>query len=821
MIVAVALGVALFVSSFTSISGIRASIVRNAKEAAGNAQWRVSRGGGRGVPEDLLGRIRSTPNVVAAPFLNSSVTLLRPRAGKLVVVGVDMGSDSMLRLYGSKRALDPAALARMVLTPGSILITRQFADRYRLKARDKVRVGAPEGASELSIAGFFDDPGAASAVEGQIAFMELHQAQAMVKATGLLDYIDVAGVSQSELKKAAPGFVVEPVTALSPAAQDALAQMESLYGLSLVAMLIGCFVIFGSVQVTVLERIKEIATFRAIGASRGQVVGALLVEWLLVGLIGSGLGIFTGAWLATSMLRIAMSTVNAMVPVVKGATAEMTPSAAAGGFVVGVVTVLFAAMLPAISSVRESPLLSLKPHMYRLKNRQALGFWLGVPLLAAGLGLCALVGVSLVTSLAGIVLAFLGLAFAMPFAVTFAAGRLKRVAGARLGFPGFLATDNVHKAPQRTGLNVIALGGALGIMVATSSLVQGLGTSTRRWIHNTLPFDLAVTASDLGTSVYSSETIPDSLVPRIRNLNGVTHVYRVRKSFARHDTGDVMVIGIETRQYLEAHRRKGTSDWARPIAENQEALLDGSGAFASENFLALNHLRIGESFKLTTPSGERSFRILGSVEDYSWPRGTIVTDLETVRRLWKDPNLSYIDVQVDRPERMAEVRANIGELTRDQYALFIFDRNQIVKVADDVLQQTTAVANVQVWLAALIGFLGIGNSLAMSVLQRKREIGLLRAVGMSRRQLQQTVIAEALLVSIASGVMGMAGGLVGGWIPLRYFTFSVTGYLFPLVIPWAHMGIVFACAIVIGLIASILPMRQASAIPVLSAIAYE
>jgi putative ABC transport system permease protein len=170
---------------------------------------------------------------------------------------------------------------------------------------------------------------------------------------------------------------------------------------------------------------------------------------------------------------------------------------------------------------------------------------------------------------------------------------------------------------------------------------------------------------------------------------------------------------------------------------------------------------------------------------------------------------------------MPEVRARIAEITKDQYSVFVFDRNQIVAVADDVLRQTTAAADVQVWLAALIGFLGIGNSLAMSVLQRQREIGLLRAVGMSRRQLRATVSAEALLIAIASGLLGMGGGLLGGWLPLRYFTFNITGYLFPLTIPWGHMALVFGSSLVIGLLASILPMSQASKVPVLTAISYE
>jgi putative ABC transport system permease protein len=192
-----------------------------------------------------------------------------------------------------------------------------------------------------------------------------------------------------------------------------------------------------------------------------------------------------------------------------------------------------------------------------------------------------------------------------------------------------------------------------------------------------------------------------------------------------------------------------------------------------------------------------------------------------MRRLWRDTGVTYSDLQVADPSRMDAVRAEIADVTREQYTAFVFDREQIVAVADDVLRQSTAAADVQVWLAALIGFLGIGNSLIMSVLQRRREIGLLRAVGMSRRQLQATVAVEALLVGVAAGVLGMAGGLVGGWLPLRYFTFSVTGYLFPLMIPWSHMAVVFVAALLIGLLASLIPMRQAAQVPVLSAIAYE
>ena len=127
----------------------------------------------------------------------------------------------------------------------------------------------------------------------------------------------------------------------------------------------------------------------------------------------------------------------------------------------------------------------------------------------------------------------------------------------------------------------------------------------------------------------------------------------------------------------------------------------------------------------------------------------------------------------------------------------------------------------QGWLAAIIGFLGIGNSLVIGVLQRQREIGLLRAVGISRQQLQLTVAIEAMLIGIGAGLLGIAGGLVGGWLPLRHFTFAVTGYLFPIVIPWTEMAEVFVLAILIAVAAAIVPARRIAQVPVLTSIAVE
>ncbi|HWD40344.1 MAG TPA: FtsX-like permease family protein [Fimbriimonas sp.] len=821
MIFAVALGVALFVSSYVSIGGIEESIHRSSRAVAGNAKWMVTGSGAGGVPKSLLERIRQIPGAVAAPFMKASVMIPGKDAVKLEIWGVDTQTDSMLRLFGNQQEIGVDTMARMALMPQSVVISEAFAASRNLRQGSTIHVATRSGPADLSVAGAVHESPAMKLLGEDVAFMDLHQAEALFGQQGRLDTIQVAGVPADELKAVAKGYQVRDVDTLSPEARDALLRVQSLYGLSLVAMLIGCFVVFSSVQVTVLERMKELATFRAIGAPRSQLLAAILLEWLIVGLIGSVAGVLLGVALSSVILHAVIGAVNSMFPIVANAQPAMSQSSFVIGVAVGLFTVLAAAAVPALAAIRESPLLALRPHTYRLKHRQAAAFWIGVPVLALGLGLSF--SGTYVRTLIAIVLSFLGLALLMPQAVLTAAALARTITSRLFGFSGFLATDNLRKAPQRTAFNVIALGGALAIMVATAAVVDGLTTATHKWIRASLPFDISVTASGLSNSVYSEETIPRSLLSKAAQLPGVSWVYGVRKSFAPFRGDEIMVVGIQTRDYLEAHRRKGSLWWAHLIADpdNQREFLAGRGIFASENFIALTGLHVGDAIDLPTPSGTKRFRILGEIEDYSWPRGLLVTDLDVMCRLWKSSKLTYVDIQLSDPSQLAAMQSKVTKMTSDDYAAEVINRSQILGIADDVVRQSTSAADAQVWLASIIGFLGIANSLIIGVLQRQREIGLLRAVGMSAGQLRRTVAIEALLIGIGAGLIGIVGGLLGGWLPLRHFTFVVTGYLYPIVVPWAEMAKVFVCAIVIAVLAAIVPIRRVAQVPVLTSITVE
>ena len=816
VVVAIALGVALFVSSYSSIRGIDASIRGSARTIAGNAEWIVSGSGPGTVPNNLLGRIRHETGAIAAPFLKASISMRSPLRKQLQVWGVDTETDTMAKFFGGDAMPSIDSVMQLMVVPNAVLVPQELFNT--LKGAKTLSVVTRSGKSTLYVVGAIPDSIVSRALGGSLAFMNIDEAERLFGQPRMADFLEVSGVSRTRLQEISPGFAVRHAGVLSAPAQDALQRIQSLYALSLIAMLIGGFAVFTSVQVSFLERMKEIATFRAIGASRLQLLSAILVEWLIVGAIGAVLGVFVGLGLATVVVRYVAVETNAVMSIIENARPEMDWTTFALGAGSGLAIVFIAVSFPAIAAICESPLLALKPHTYRLRSRQGWAFGIGLILFSVGLVLSS--SGSYAQTLVSIALSFFGLGLILPRAVMFLAKAMRGLLARVAGFAGFLAVDNLQKAPQRTAFNVIVLGGALIIMVATAVVSKGLAQSIHSWIRSSLPFDVTVSSTDFAGGLYGEETVPASLLKRIARLPGVAFSYGVREATANVYDNDVLILGVPVSRYIEAHRRKGSLAWVKDLSrpQNVRQLEQGTGAFVSDNFEALTGSQVGGELNVPTPSGERSFRILGTFEDYSWPRGLVLLDLGVMQHLWKSDRLSYIDIQAVNTARRGDFATQISEDIRADTNADVFPRDYLLSVSDSVLAQSTAAADMQVWLAAVIGFLGIGNSLLVGVLQRQREIGLLRAMGMSRRQLQRTTALEAAIIGVGAGLLGAVGGVIGGWLPLRHFTFAVTGFLYPLVVPWWSVLEAVVAGVIIAVVAALIPIKRVSEVPVLESI---
>ncbi|MCC2670642.1 MAG: hypothetical protein K0Q72_3113, partial [Armatimonadetes bacterium] len=534
-LVAVALGVALFVSSRTMITSARASMQETVRSLAGSAEWQVTRGRSLGVEEALAERIRAVPGAIAAPVIQASVPLRAPKGGTLLLLGVDFSSDSLLRLYRfeGKAATSPEQFAMMAFVPNGIVVARSFAARYGLAAGSPVQVETKDGLRTLLVTGVLADEGPARVMNGSFAVMELHAAQALFGRPGFVDRIEVAHVPRERLQSLCPGCSVLPAARAGSMTEDALARIESLVAISVIGLLVGLFIIYNSVQISVVQRLKEIGTLRALGATRRQVLGLFLLEWTALGLLGSAAGIALGWALARVLLRTAGRSLNAIVPLLDFHQVVLTPDTAVAGLALGCGTAFAAAFLPAWGATRISPVELLRSHGYRLAHGYGAAAAAGALMMAIGLGLTALIRFSTTAGLVSIALVFTGLALVLPQLLLWAARAARPLLQRLFRLEGYLAADNLAKFPQRTALTAVTLGGALAMMVATATLVGGFQVATAQARSETFPFDFAIMATDLSSgSIYSGRAVPARLLEEVRRVPGVELAYGIRTVFA-------------------------------------------------------------------------------------------------------------------------------------------------------------------------------------------------------------------------------------------------------------------------------------------------
>ncbi|MDR3691207.1 MAG: FtsX-like permease family protein [Fimbriimonas sp.] len=823
VILSLALGVAIFVSSYESIVAAQNSIEASAKTMAGKTKWQVSRGRFLGIEEALVERIRRIPNAIAAPIIESTVSTAAPHGHSFLLIGLDLDSDSLMKLYGGEVGDDLSSIVALKMSPSSVLVPMAYARKFGLRQGAWMTLQTNAGPKRVVVAGLLRNPRMALAAGGSVGFMELHAAQDVLGTLGLVDRIDVAGVSRADLMVACPQCQVVPPGQLSSAAGDALGRIHSLLGVSVIALLVGVLLIYNSVQVSVLERLKDIAIIRAVGATKLQVFAFLLAEWFVIGLVGSTAGIGLGYLLAYELIEYTKRTVNSMVPLIGEAHVSIDPAFVAAGLVVGIGTALIAAFFPIWTAAHVRPLEILRPYTFRRKHRYFAAACAGIAICVVGNFIIADASMSMAVGLCVTGMVFLGVALLFP-QVVLGLSALGRPWLVKIRRPEpYLALDGLIKTPHRTAFTIMTFGCALAMTVATETLVEGFRVSTGQWMNSAFPFDISIVGNDLASSVYGNSTLAVSSLTGVRQVPGVSLAYGVRQLLTPFKGADVMAIGVDTQDYLDARKARQLGDWPSNFGEPgiKSAFTGGSGAFVTANFEALYHLHKGDRMTFVSPSGPVELKVLSVIDDYSWSHGAIIVDRELLKKRWRDDLLSYIDVSIARGASLDDVKGRVAiEAGKDRSA-FAYDRREIRQVTDSVLEQAVQMANLQAMIAVVIGMLGIVNAIWIGVMNRRREIALWRCIGVSRRQVTRIILFEGLFVSVVAAVLGALGGLYGGWVPLRIFSFEITGYIYPMVVPWLHVLAVAALALVLGLLAGLPPALHAAKLPILDAIGYE
>lgn len=576
----------------------------------------------------------------------------------------------------------------------------------------------------------------------------------------------------------------------------------NLRAMSLLALLVGTFLIYNTMSFAVLQRRRLLADLRTLGATRRELLGEVLGEAALLGLVGGVAGLVLGLFAAEFLVQRVTRTLNDMYFVLTVTRFSVSPVALLRGLLLGIAASLLAALPAALEAASVRPSFAQRRSGLETRARR----WvpglslLGLVLGAAGTGLMNLPGSGLIIAIAGIFLLLAGYALLTPAALLLLARLLARVPLT----PVRLAVRGVSAALSRTGAATAALAVAVATAVGIGLMVESFRHTVDDWLKQLLPADLYVMRpSEPGQP---SPPLPPELVEAAARLPGVAAHSLGRLISIESLVGRIEVLAIQPNLPERPNFRFKSADdlavWRRFMAE--DVLL------VSEPFATRHALKAGDSLALATPEGERDFPIAGVFFDYRSDQGLALLRREVYARLWHDSSATSMGLYLAGGASTEEVRRQLLDLAKEAGALSIRSNREIRAASMEVFRRTFAVTEVLRLLAIGVAFIGILSALLALQLERTREFAILRALGLTPRQLAGLVLAQTGFLGFCAGLLALPLGLLLAWALVAVINLRSFGWSMELTVPAGLLGQAPVLALVAAVLGGVYPAFRAA-----------
>ncbi len=775
------------------------------------------------MPASTLDKVKATPGVqVAEGSVSTSGTLLDKQGKPLKSNGPPtlIVSGSTEKIF---ETLDYVSGDRPQ-TADEVAIDRGTAKQEDFKVGDTVTVSADQPAKQYKVSGIATLDGKDNLGGAKLVVMTLPEAQRMTGHDGY-DSISIStgGKNADQVKASLQQSLGKDFTVRTgeEAAKQQAQDLSDALGFIRIALLIfagvsllvGGFLIFNTFTVTVAQRTKEFALLRVLGASRGQVMRSVLIETFAVGLVASIIGVLAGIVVApglAALLKAGGVDLGVDGVVIKFSTIVI-------GLAIGLLATMISGFVPARRATRIEPVTAMRdavtPGIGHLRTRRIVGslglmvvglavLFLGLFGSASGGAAASLVGV-------GALLMMFGFAFIAPVLVR----PLARVLGAPLartqGLTGVLARENAIRQPQRTAVTAAALMVGLALVVLVAVFAAGLSKSIDKAIDDQVLASLVVQNTD------GFNPIPAGVSQTVSQLPGVTAAsnFAFGIGIPKGDTGTAAVNGIDPKTFGDVVKL----DWNEGSAATIAGMTDGD-VVVEADWAKGHDLKVGDTATFLTPLGKNeSYKIIGTFNSQAGLTSDILLTNATLQKNWDVHQIAFVMAAAEPGTNQDQLAAAADK------ALAPFPQADALTIQEFKDKQSANINGLVnlvyglLLLSVIVALLGIVNTLALSVHERTRELGMLRAVGMSRRQVRRMVRAESVITAGIGAILGIVLGVIFALVISR--PLASQGFVFTL--PIGRLIVFFVLAAIAGVVAAIPPARRASKVDVLRAVTTE
>jgi putative ABC transport system permease protein len=815
------LGIAVGVSAILATAIVSESLFdsfrREIEATAGSADLQLVNGS-IGVPEELLERVAAVSGVsIAAPLVEGFVSLANDEGDMLAVFGLDLLKDDLHRSQLPRSAIQIIDETEFLNQPDSIALSRSFAVERGYDLGDDFWVLTPYGRKKLVVRGLVASTGPASLFGGMVALMDIYPAQLLLGKVDRLDRIDVRlteGASQEavtdELRSLVrgSGFVQETVAGGTHVGKLLFSVRVALALASLVGAVVGLFVIYHTVTVSIGQRRRDIALLCALGVPARTILLWLFMEAAILGAIAAVFGAVFGVALARVSLDVVGAVTAAWVRLpIEGIVLSPSVLVIAVGTAL---TITFAATLLPVWSTLSQPtarLLHLLPEVRPAKRGTAGATAAAFAcLLTAGALLLAaprsLPYLPLVTFIFFVnCLALLSFALFSPLGAAWL-GRLAHWLGARgRGLQLLLAGGAIERNPFAPVAVVAAIVMGLGWTLADAALVDSFKHSWLKWLDEHYQSDLVVTAGPASISLLTYPPVAGDLVDRISQIPGVRAAQGLRTIEILFDSRPTVVQGID---WSERGLPMLDDSWE----DAAPRFWSGEGVVVSENLAHKSSLKPGDVISVATSGGEWQVPVLGIFSDFQGggDLGSIAVSREEYQRRWEDTLVSKIRVWT-HPGKVGDVRREIHRRYGQTHGVHAMTFAQAREAVTDLIENVFTLTYALVLIALFVSFVGVTNFLMSAILDRRVELRTLEAVGVSARTVARTLMSEGGLLGILAVTLGLAAGAVVSRIIVLHSVPMVNGWHFTYVFPFGTAVTTAAGSLLLAIAAGLLPAR--------------